>query len=63
MLLPPLRSLLLFLFTACAFIVMGRAPGAVQLRTREIEAAIAAEGRAGRDRAFEHIWAGGAKPV
>lgn len=58
-----LRPLLLLICTASSFAVLGRAPAAVTLRTREIQAAIAAEGKSGRDTAFEHAWAGGDKPV
>ena len=56
MFVPLLRSLILFLCTASAFATSGRAPGAVQLRTRDIEAAIVADARCGRDGRSESGW-------
>jgi hypothetical protein len=44
------RNLILFACTASAFIVLGRAPGAISLRLRDIEAAISAEAKPGRDK-------------
>ncbi|HMO30312.1 hypothetical protein [Enterovirga sp.] len=42
-----LRHLILLACTASAFTVNGRAPGAVSLRLRDLEAEIAGEGRSG----------------
>jgi hypothetical protein len=39
-------------------VVLGRAPGAVNLRTRDIETAIAAEGKPGRDLKSRYAWLG-----
>ena len=39
-------------------VVLGRAPGAVNLRTRDIETAIAAEGKPGRDLKSRYAWFG-----
>jgi hypothetical protein len=50
------RPLLLVLCTASTFVVLGRAPGAVNLRTRDIETVIAAEGRAGREIKSSYVW-------
>ncbi|MDB5591718.1 hypothetical protein [Enterovirga sp.] len=50
------RTLLLFLCTAAAFVTLGRAPGAVSLKTRDIEAAIQGEGRSGRDKRSVATW-------
>jgi hypothetical protein len=50
--------LLLVLCTASTFVVLGRAPGAVNLRTRDIETVIAAEGRAGREIKSRYDWFG-----
>lgn len=47
---PPLRNLILFTCTASAFAVLGRAPGAITLRLRDIETAITADGKPGRDK-------------
>lgn len=49
MLLPLARSLILVLCTGASFLVLGRAPGAVTLRTRDVETEIAASGKGGRD--------------
>jgi hypothetical protein len=43
------RTVILVICTGATMVVLGRAPGAVNLRTRDIEAAIAAEGKPGRD--------------
>ena len=40
---PLARSFLLFVCTAASFAVLGRAPGAITLRTRDIEVAIAGQ--------------------
>lgn len=53
------RSLLLLLCTIAAFVTLGRAPGPVQLKTRDLEIAIAGETRSGRDRRAMVIWLGG----
>lgn len=45
-----LRSAILFSCTASTFLVLGRAPGAINLRLRDIETAITAEGKPGRDK-------------
>ena len=39
-------------------VVLGRAPGAVNLRTRDIETAIAADGKAGRELKSRYAWFG-----
>lgn len=43
------RATLLFLCTLSTMAVLGRAPGAVNLRTRDIETEITAERRGSRD--------------
>lgn len=50
------RSCFLLLCTVSAFVVLGRAPGAVNLRTRDIETAISAEGKSGRMKKPIVIW-------
>lgn len=50
------RAFALFLFVSIAFVTVGRAPGAVQLRTREIEALIRSEGKAERDLKTRLAW-------
>ena len=50
------RTFALFLFVSVAFVTVGRAPGAVQLRTREIETLIRSEGRAERDLKTKLAW-------
>ena len=52
------RTVLLCVCTASAFVVLGRAPGAVNLRTRDIETVIAAEGKAGREIKSRYAWHG-----
>lgn len=52
------RPVLLVLCTAASFCVLGRAPGAVNLRTRDIEVAITAEGKPGRDLKSRYGWLG-----
>ena len=52
------RFALLSLCTVSAFVVLGRAPGAVNLRTREIEFAIGAEGKSGRIKKPIVAWRG-----
>lgn len=47
---PALRNVILFTCTVTAFMVLGRAPGAINLRLRDIETAISAEGKPGRDK-------------
>lgn len=44
------RTLILCGCTASAFLVLGRAPGAVNLRLRDIETSITVEGKTGRDK-------------
>lgn len=61
--LPSGRILLLFLCTCSAYATLGRAPGAVNLRTREIESAIQAEGKPGRDKREIPAWLGGHSPT
>ena len=39
-------------------LVLGRAPGAVNLRTRDIETAITADGKAGRELKSRYAWLG-----
>ena len=39
-------------------VVLGRAPGAINLRTRDIETAIAADGKAGRELKSRYAWFG-----
>ncbi|WP_375461650.1 hypothetical protein [uncultured Enterovirga sp.] len=53
------RTLLLFFCTVSAFVTLGRAPGAVSLKTRDIETLIQGEGRSGRDKRALIIWQGG----
>ena len=52
------RSALLFVCTVSTFMVLGRAPGAVNLRTRDIETEIAAERKGGRDLKPRYAWLG-----
>ena len=47
---PTLRHVILFGCTLSAFAVLGRAPGAINLRLRDIEMTISADGKVGRDR-------------
>lgn len=47
---PVFRTLILCGCTVSAFLVLGRAPGAINLRLRDIEIAISSEGKAGRDK-------------
>jgi hypothetical protein len=46
----------LFLVTAATFATSGKAPGAVQLRTREVETFIMAEGKTGREFKAKSAW-------
>ena len=55
------RSALLLLCTITTFVTLGRAPGAINLRTREIEFAIGAEGKAGREKRLVAFWPGTAR--
>lgn len=50
------RSVLLLLCTASAFMVLGRAPGAVSLRTRDLETSISTEGKTGREKRTPVTW-------
>jgi hypothetical protein len=43
------RSLILVVCTAASFLVLGRAPGAVTLRTRDVETEITCPCKASRD--------------
>jgi hypothetical protein len=52
------RTLILVVCTGATMVVLGRAPGAVNLRTRDIETAIAAEGKPGRDLKSRYAWLG-----
>jgi hypothetical protein len=52
------RTLLLVVCTGATMVVLGRAPGAVNLRTRDIETVIAADGKAGRDLKSRYAWFG-----
>lgn len=49
MILPLARSLVLFVCTLSSFAVLGRAPGAITLRTRDLEVEIVAGGKSGRE--------------
>jgi hypothetical protein len=55
---PLQRTLLLVICTGATMVVLGRAPGAVNLRTRDIETAIAAEAKSGRDLKSRFAWSG-----
>lgn len=52
MVVPLARSLILVICTASSFAVLGRAPGAVNLRTKDVETEIAGSCKAGRDARF-----------
>jgi hypothetical protein len=52
------RTLILVLCTGATMVVLGRAPGAVNLRTRDIETTISAEGKPGRDLKSRYAWHG-----
>lgn len=45
MLVPLARSVILVVCAGCSLAVLGRAPGAVNLRTRDLETELAAESR------------------
>ncbi|MBM0206174.1 hypothetical protein JNW90_26535 [Micromonospora sp. STR1s_5] len=55
------RPILLMLCTASTFVVLGRAPGAVNLRTSDIETVISADGKAGREIKSRYVWCGRAQ--
>ncbi|MDB5558420.1 MAG: hypothetical protein JWQ36_1354 [Enterovirga sp.] len=55
---PLRRTLILVLCTAATMVVLGRAPGAVNLRTRDIETAIAGETKTGRELKSRFAWLG-----
>lgn len=58
------RTILLFLCTVSAFVTLGRAPGAISLKTRDLETIINGEGRSGRDkRAAVVVRQDGTQPV
>jgi hypothetical protein len=46
----PFRHAILFGCTLSTFMVLGRAPGAINLRLRDIETAISSEAKLGRDK-------------
>jgi hypothetical protein len=50
------RHIGLLLVTAATFVASGKAPGAVQLRTREVETFIMAEGKTGRELKTRYAW-------
>jgi hypothetical protein len=54
--LPLRRETGLFLLVAIAFVTIGRAPGAVQLRTREVELFIQAQGKSSREMKARSAW-------
>ncbi len=54
--LPFPRETGLFLLLAITFVTLGRIPGAVQLRTREVELMILAEGKSGRETKVRAAW-------
>jgi hypothetical protein len=58
--LPLTRETGLFLLLAITFVTIGRVPGAVQLRTREVELSIMAEGKRGRETKVRPAWIAGA---
>ena len=58
MILPLVRSLILFLCMLSSFAVLGRAPGAITLRTRDIEVEILAGGKGGREVRGRPAWLG-----
>lgn len=58
MILPLARSLVLFVCTLSSFAVLGRAPGAITLRTRDLEVEILAGGKAGREMKGRPAWLG-----
>ena len=55
---PLQRTLILVMCTGATMMVLGRAPGAVNLRTRDIETSITAEGKPGRDLKSRYLWHG-----
>lgn len=54
--LPAPRNLALFAFVAVTFVTVGRPPGAVQLRTGEVETFISAIGKGARDLKYRSAW-------
>ena len=57
------RTFLLFLCTVSAFVTLGRAPGAINLKTRDLETIINSEGRTGRDKRAAIIRQDRSRPV
>jgi hypothetical protein len=53
---PLRRETGLFLLVAVAFVTVGRAPGAVQLRTREVEMYTLAKGKTAREMKTRSAW-------
>lgn len=56
MIVPLARSLILAVCTASSFMVLGRAPGAVNLRTTDVETEIAGTCKASRDARLRPDW-------
>jgi hypothetical protein len=54
--LPCTRETGMFLLLVITFVTIGRMPGAVQLRTREVELSILAEGKRGRETKVRPAW-------
>jgi hypothetical protein len=48
---------------AITFVTIGRMPGAVQLRTRDVEISIQAEGKRGRESKARPAWIAGGRPT
>jgi hypothetical protein len=61
--LPFTRETGLFLLLAITFVTLGRVPGAVQLRTREVELSIMAEGKRGREPKARPSWISDTPPT
>ena len=54
--LPTSRDVALCAFVLITFVTLGRPPGAVQLRTRDVETEISASGKAGRELKMPSAW-------
>ena len=52
------RTIILVMCTGATMAVLGRAPGAVNLRTQDIETAISATGKPGRYLKARYAWLG-----
>jgi hypothetical protein len=61
--LPCTRETGMFVLLAITFVTIGRMPGAVQLRTREVELSILAEGKRGREPKARPAWIAGIRPT